>query len=192
MAPTTPKTRRKTSRKEYSPHTRGRIAMAYSKGTKLIDIAKELSIPKGSVYGILKRYKTQQKGRSQPRAGRTAILSERDKRHIQRAVFQSPFDSAKEIRDKCEIKAGESTISRAMRKSGLGHWKALRRPKLTPDHAKARLEFAKIHVHKPLDWWRRVIFSDETSIQRGCGDRTKWVWCRKVRVFIFTFFVYYY
>ena len=86
MAPTPPKTRRKTCQKKHSPHTRGRIAMAYSKGTEIINIAKELSIPKTSVHGLLKPYITQERGKSKPRAGHTDVLSEHDKRYVQRAA----------------------------------------------------------------------------------------------------------
>ena len=105
MAPTTLKPRPKPRRKEYSPHTRGRIFTAADKGTKLKDITEEFKIPMGSVNGIIKRYRTQAKGRSLHRSGRPGILSDREKRHILRAVNTDPFLSALEIKNNCGILA---------------------------------------------------------------------------------------
>ncbi|KAK7219081.1 hypothetical protein V2G26_007084 [Clonostachys chloroleuca] len=34
-----------------------------------------------------------------------------------------------------------------------------------------RLQFARLHIRKPLSWWKRVIFSDETTVARGQGER---------------------
>lgn len=188
MAPTTPKPRPNPRRKEYSPHTRGRIFTAADKGTKIKDIANEFKVPIGSVNGIIKRYRTQAKGCSRHRSGRPGILSERDKRHILRALNTNPFLSALEIKDNCGILASRSTISENIKETGLGHWKALRRVKLTPEQAAKRLEFCRLYERKTVDWWKGVIFSDETSIQRGCGDYTKWVWCPKVSFILFLFY----
>ena len=39
---------------------------------------------------------------------------------------------------------------------------------------KKQLEFAKIHQHWTIDDWNRVIWSDETKLNRFGSDRGLW------------------
>ena len=156
MAPSTstPQAQRKARRTEYSPRTRGRIATAYAQGSRIIDIAKDLNIPQGSISGIVKRYSSQDQGHSKPRSGRTSVISECDKRRIQQAVSEAPSHSAKDIRPKYGIKASRSTIYSTMKASGLSYWKAFPRAKLSPDSASERLELAeKCAQERRVSWW---------------------------------------
>jgi hypothetical protein len=45
-------------------------------------------------------------------------------------------------------------------------------------NVKDRLAFAKSHQHWTIQDWRKVIFSDETKINRFNSDGRKWTWCR--------------
>ncbi|KAM4063611.1 DDE superfamily endonuclease [Hirsutella rhossiliensis] len=58
------------------------------------------------------------------------------------------------------------------------HFKALGRPKLTPEVAEKRLLFAIRHINLPLGAWKSWVFSDETSIAQGEGERQAWVFCK--------------
>ena len=180
MAPTTPRTNRRTPGKEYSPQTCGKVVSYWESGQTYRWISEKLTIPANSVGGILRRYRHQHKGQSIRRPGRPKLLSERDKRHIIRLATKDPFISSQTIREDGGFSVSVTTIYRAILESGLRHWKALRRPKLSPENAAKRLAFARSVVDKPMDWWKGVIFSDETSIQHGCGDCEKCVWCHKV------------
>ncbi len=44
---------------------------------------------------------------------------------------------------------------------------------------KSRLEFAKKHQEWTADDWKRVIFSDETKINRFNSDGRSWAWFRE-------------
>jgi len=51
-----------------------------------------------------------------------------------------------------------------------------KKPKLRPHHIRQRPEFAQKYQHWTVDDWKRVIWSDETKINRlGCDGRN-WVW----------------
>jgi hypothetical protein len=43
---------------------------------------------------------------------------------------------------------------------------------------KARREFAQHHLHWTVDDWMRVIFSDETKVNRLGSDGQEWAWKR--------------
>jgi transposase len=169
-----------TSRNEYSPHKRTRIALKYRTGRSRRRIAFEEGVPSGSVSGVASRYGQQTSARSQPRVGRPKIISDRDKNHIFRILRQKPFISNQDLILFSGTSCSVRTLTRYLRAEGIQHYRALRRPKLTPEYAEKRLKFAQELLQRPELWWRLFIFSDEVSIARGDGERTKWVFCRKV------------
>jgi len=180
MAPSTPSLPPEAPRKHYSPHKRARIAALQTAGISHRDIARREGVSAGSISGILKRYGVQKSAKSLQRSGRPRILTERDIRYLFRFIDQDPFITSEELREKANLACSVRTITRELIRHGIQHSKALRRPKLTPEHAAKRLEFARLHVRKPPSWWRRWIFSDESTIQRGDGEKQKWVFCRSV------------
>ncbi|CAK1587683.1 unnamed protein product [Parnassius mnemosyne] len=52
-------------------------------------------------------------------------------------------------------------------------------PKLTAQHRRDRLEFARNHCEWTLEQWRTVLFSDETRICLFCNDRRRRVYRRQ-------------
>jgi len=168
---------------EFSPHSRTRIAVGYSLGlTPRALFAKE-GVVRGSLYHIVKRYEKQKSGRSLPRSGRPRKLDDRAVRKILRSIANDPFVTLKKIKVEAELDVSERTISRELIRRGIMHSRALRRPKLTEEHAAKRLAFARAYVGKPSSWWRRVVVSDESTVARGQGERQLWVFCRQVRCF---------
>ena len=173
MAPITP-------RLEHSPHKRTRILIRSSSGLSHRAIARKEGIPAGSIHGIILRYDSQISAKSQPRSGRPHSLSERDKRSLFRSINANPFITATQILLNCNLGCSVKTLTRFLKLEGIQHYRALRRPKLTPQHAEKRLQFASQYFNKPSSFWRRWIFSDETTIARGQGEKQEWVFCRQV------------
>jgi hypothetical protein len=47
-------------------------------------------------------------------------------------------------------------------------------------NVKESLQFAKMHKDWIVCDWKRVVFSDETKINRLCSDKINWCWiCNK-------------
>src|SRR5579859_4762101 len=57
-------------------------------------------------------------------------------------------------------------MRRRLREEGIRKWRAIKRPLLTQKHTKERLVWAKAHRHWTVDDWKRVIWSDESAIQK--------------------------
>ena len=53
-----------------------------------------------------------------------------------------------------------------------------KRPLLSAKHRKARLDYAIAHKDWTVEDWKRVVWSDETKINRLGSDGCKWVWKR--------------
>jgi len=64
------------------------------------------------------------------------------------------------------------TLYRLLKKHHITNWIAKKRPKLTPAHAQARLQWARRMRNFNF---RQVTFSDEVSAERGKGKKRIWV-----------------
>ena len=65
-----------------------------------------------------------------------------------------------------------------MKKENLKAAVKAKKPLLSPQHIKARYEFACKYQHWTEEDWFRVVFSDETKINRLGSDGRVWVWKR--------------
>ena len=56
-----------------------------------------------------------------------------------------------------------STVQRRLHESGLHGWIAAKKPLLKNTNKKKRLAWAKKHEQSTLDWWKSVLWSDESK-----------------------------
>jgi hypothetical protein len=63
-----------------------------------------------------------------------------------------------------------------MRKAGIKAVVKKKRPLLNQRHRRERLDFAIAYKDWTVDDWKRVVWSDETKINRLRSDGRKWVW----------------
>lgn len=159
----------------------------YNMGVPQRQIARVMGVSPGSISGIIRRYDDQKSAKTQHRAGRPPKLSKRDKRALFRIIKQDPFITIPNLLLLSGLDVSERTILQYLQSEGIHHQHALRRPLLTPEVAQKRLEFAQEHVDELPEYWERWIFSDESTIARGDGDRGGWVFCRIGRRFLALF-----
>lgn len=171
---------RPSGKKEYSIAQRNRIITARRYGISVAQIAADEGVTPRAVYGIVQRYTDQDEGKSRPRSGRPPALSERDKRAISREITRDPFISNRDLHHLTGLQCSIDTLITYLRSKGIMHTHALTRPKLTPLHAENRLKFARQYANRSEDFWKRWIFSDETTIERGQGIKRPWVWAPRV------------
>lgn len=135
----------------YSPHKRGKIWRLRSVGFTYEDVALYKRISKGSVSGIAKRYERQHKGRDLPRPSALKKISEHNKRRIIRIIDKAPFIQNRRLIERACLRCSVSTLISHLRKWGILHKRAIRRPKLASEHAEERLRSAQEHREKPID-----------------------------------------
>jgi transposase len=165
----------KTSRKELSPFFRGKIIALSELGTKITHIARQLEIPRKTVEYTIRKNPEREDGESKYRSGRPCILDKHDIRHIIQLVMEEPFITYQAIIHQQKLTCSPRTIYSALQSQNIGHWKARQRPLLLEEHAKMRLEFAIKYASWTYEDWKKVIFTDECSIELGSGKRGKWV-----------------
>ena len=71
------------------------------------------------------------------------------------------------------------TMRRVLRKNSFKAVVKKKKPLLSARHRQRRLAFALKHRNWTVKDWKRVIWSDETKINRFQSDRRQWVWKQK-------------
>jgi transposase len=164
-----------TTNNELSPYLRGLIIGKYDAGVTITQISQILEIPSSTVFNTIQRNSKRNDGKSSSRSGRPKSYTERDKRHIIQLIKRDPFINYQDIRERTGLNISSTTFLTILKESGYGHWRAKKRPKLTKEHAKLRLEWAKNHKDWTYTEWSKVIWSDESSIELGKGGQQPWV-----------------
>ena len=113
-------------------------------------------------------------------AGRKKILSTRTRRKLLRLVTSGQADTAVDVKKSIEnnegIHCSVQTIRNALKEEGLKAYVKPKKPKLSPRQKRLRMEFATRYKDGTIDDWKRVIWSDETKVNRLGSDGRKWVW----------------
>lgn len=143
-------------------------------------LADKYQLPRSTVFGIVKRYKQNGRIEDAKRAPRKPVLSERESREIVRKVKVNPFLSAPKLREEVKEEFGKTvstqTIRKCIRNAGLRARSARRKPLISKRNRVRRLNFARKHVSKPISFWNKVLWSDETKINLFGADGARKVW----------------
>ncbi|KAE8235913.1 hypothetical protein A4X03_0g9611, partial [Tilletia caries] len=119
----------------------------------------------------------------QARPGRPRKLTEHDRRQIVRSILTGRHQTAasvhRELLRNGNARCSVTTVRRALKASGLRARVTKKKPALTKAHKRARLEWARAHRNWTASDWNKVVFSDETKINRFGSDGRKWVWAVK-------------
>ena len=119
---------------------------------------------------------------SKSSGGRPRKLLPSDVHYTVRLVISRKADNAAQVTKSLENVVSTSissrTIRRELKRAGLKPIVKKKRPFLSSTHRRKRLEFAERHQHWTVDDWKRVVWSDETKINRLGSDGRKYVWIR--------------
>jgi transposase len=163
--------------KPLSSDTRNNIVHLISNGLSSRQIASKVGVGRVSVDNIRKQVVLEA---TKGGAGRPAKLSMHTKRRLVRLVMSGKADTATQLQQELKevdgIQVCVQTVRNALKELGLKAVVKKKKPLLKSRHMKQRYEFAVKYQHWTEDDWARVIFSDETKINRLGSDGRKWVW----------------
>lgn len=149
-------------------------------GLSYRETAKKVKIHYATVYKVAKRNGIKQLGN---RGGRPTKLNQVIKRNIIRKITSGKCDTAtetaKKLQESMNINVNAQTIRNALKSYGLQAKHKVKKPAISVKNQKKRLEFAKKHQHWTIDDWNRVIWSDETKVNRFGSDGRLWCWKSK-------------
>ena len=120
-----------------------------------------------TVNNIRKKYLPEQ---PKSLGGRPEKLSINDKRKLIRTITSGQANTAVQLQSQHFRDTGtlihHDTIRNALKQQGLKSYVKPKKPLLSSKHIRQRLEFATKYQHWTVDDWKRVVWSDETKINR--------------------------
>lgn len=166
--------------KSLLPHEVNYIISLLQANHSVHNIAKAAHRSIGSITNIRQKYLPDLPKSS---GGRPSKLSNLDIRFATRLLSSGEADTAPQVARRLEV-IKESTISNQtirnyLNKAGLKAVTKKKRPYLKPSHYRARKDFAEKYLYWTVEDWKRVIWSDETKINRMGSDGKKWAWKKR-------------
>ena len=163
--------------KPISEETRNSILSLLDTGLSSRQIEAQLGVGRSTVNKVRLEFR-QDVHKSQ--GGRPAKLTTIDKRWLVRTVTSGKANNAvqltRELQQSTDVEASTCTVHRALKEAGLKAVVKQAKPRLLPRHIRARLDFALRYQHWTVEDWKRVVWSDETKINRLGSDGREWVW----------------
>lgn len=166
--------------KETSQAVKNSIISLLNSGNSIRKVAEALGVGKTTVSKVKNLHCA---GNENLKGGRPKILSKTDVSYCVQKVTRKRVSSAakvaKDLKTDFGIQCSAETVRRALRMEGLG---AIEKPKktlLTPKNIKARLAWCRKYKDWTTDDWRRIIWTDETKINRFSSDGRQWAWVRE-------------
>lgn len=144
--------------KHCTPEKRRIIRQLLSEGKTYTEIQNSLQIS-AKMISNAKNYKEKPETR-----GRKKVLSPKSVRRIVRCSKALPHLPATEIKKELNLNASVETFRRILRRNNLNARSPRKVPLLTKKHIAKRIQFAKTHVHRPLQDWRNILWTDESKI----------------------------
>ena len=165
--------------KKISNETKLSIIKYLNNGLSIRKVSELTKVSKSTVERISKDIRHQLPNQI---LGRPTKLSRRQKLFYISKITKGGRDNAvqvtNDLKSELNTNVSPSTVRRALKDAGLGSMEKPKKPLLSRKNIKDRLEFAKTHQHWTIKDWSKVIWSDETKINRFTSDGCVWCWIR--------------
>lgn len=155
------------NRKEISVDERKIIIKFWKEGKSFRNIAKDVGRQYSSVQRVINNFKSTGIYTSKPRCGRPPKLSSRERRDLIKQVKVNPRLTASQLSENTMVKFDKNICADAVRKilkkAGYRGRVSRKKPFISRVNRLKRIAFANEYVNKPPDFWKRIIFSDESK-----------------------------
>jgi transposase len=84
----------------------------------------------------------------------------------------------RQLRDITNVDCSAYTVRHTLKEAGLKAASKKKKPRLSEEHREQRRTFALKHRHWTVEDWKRVVWSDETKVNRVGFGGHEWVWKR--------------
>ncbi|KAG1461961.1 hypothetical protein G6F56_005615 [Rhizopus delemar] len=153
-----------------------RIVDLYELGKTVKEIFEIMGIATSTVRYIVKHFKDHGTVNQTKSSGRPRSFDEQADRVLKRAVVSDREVTLEELQSSLPTEVSTATISRELHNLCYSKRTAARKPFIKEKHRKDRFRFAREHKDWTLDQWRKVIWTDESSIEIGKDVGARKVW----------------
>ncbi|KAG1085553.1 hypothetical protein G6F42_021351 [Rhizopus arrhizus] len=145
--------------KQVSQDTVVQAISLLQQGKSVREVERVTGLSKSAVGRL---QKTHCFGLGKPKGGRPKLLSAADERYCVRQVTKNRISSATKVAKELEKDTGRKP----------------KKPLLSAKDIRKRLSWCMAHKDWTVDDWKRVIWSNETKINRFNSDGRTWTWIR--------------
>lgn len=167
-------------RKEISTDVRQLVVKYRNERKSFGEIAKLLNLSKSTVQTIFNNFENTNNFENKPRSGRPKKLSRRDVSFILKEVDNNPKVHATKLAQEVALRSNvivhPRTVSRTLNNAGFNSRTPRKKPLISEKNRKLRLEFAEMYKDKGLDFWKQVLFTDESKYNIFGSDGRAKVW----------------
>ena len=160
--------------KDSSEVFRAQILCLRDVGLSYKEIAAKLGCTAGQIQSAIRRNKSGIQAATQNRVGRPLKISQRGARALAREATKNRRTSNRALARKSGS-GSANTIRTTLLRMGVKKYKAIKKPGLRPSNRAARLKFAREHRAWTVEDWRKVVWTDETSVSTAGNSATVWV-----------------
>jgi transposase len=126
-----------------------------------------------------KKFKTQGNLERKPGSGRPRKTSAHTDRQIYRIARSDPDKSCRAIKEELNLGVTSRTVSNRLRDRGLLSFYKLKKPLLRKANIKKRLDFARKYASRSVDFWKTVVWTDESKFELKNTKRRQRTRCLK-------------
>lgn len=143
-------------------------------------IQEKTGVSKSKVASIIKEV---QPDKENLLKGRPKKLTSQDERHIlsllSSGAAENATDATKKLNNIISDLVSTQTVRNILKKHQFKAYVKKKKPLLKKQHRLDRLAFARKHQNWTIEDWKKVIWSDETKINRFGSDGRKYIWKKK-------------
>jgi transposase len=166
--------------KELTDFERGKVIGLHEAGDSERTISAKTGYGKTTIHNIITKYHKTGAVSIAPRSGRPKKLTERDKRHLKIIIAKNRREPEEKIRE-IFIESTENTVCRrtmqeSLYEMGYNSCTALRKPNISEQNRKIRLNWARERRFWTTNDWMKVVWSDESRFTMFQNDGKVRVW----------------
>ena len=133
-------------------------------GKSISAVARHFNVCRATIRNLQSRWRTTRSTKDAPRSGRLRVTSQAQDRYIRLLHLRNRFKTAQSTADNFPgpRRISNMTVLRRLREANIRARRAVRRSRLSANHVRARLRWARQHHRRTNIQWRSVVFSDES------------------------------
>lgn len=159
------------------------VIFHHKKNKSQREIAKILNRSASTIQHIIERYNRENRVKNKRKISPKKKFNEHDERWIVRQSRNNPLLSAPKLTLEVQRVLGKTvnaeTVRRTLRRADLHGRIARKKPFISEKNRRSRLKFALEHQNKDFNFWKSVLFSDESKFNLFGSDGKVNVWRKK-------------
>jgi len=170
-----------------SKFEKGQLCECFKRKDSYKTITERFNISYRNLSRLKKRFKKDGNLQRKPGSGRRKKWKQRDVRRLKKEVLTSKHGTVSAALAILNLNISQSTGKRMLHSAGLCARRKIKKPNITSETARKRLQFAKKYLNWEAEDWNNVFFMDETKVNMFGSDGIQYYWDKKYSIF-FTYF----